>query len=66
MSEFKPDVLKTKSTSNIQVIEFENEMFETFKQAKFEDEQLISYFLFQFQFCTITKCGLASTTTFHK
>jgi hypothetical protein len=72
MSEFKPDALKTKSTSNIQVIEFnifniffQNEMFETFKQAKFEDEQLISYFLFQFQFCTITKCGLASTTTFH-
>jgi hypothetical protein len=37
-----------------------------FKQAKFEDEQLIRYFLFQFQFHIVTKSGLAGMTTFHK
>jgi len=41
-------------------------MFETFKQAKFGDEQLIKYFLFQFQFHIITKCGFTSTIAFHK
>jgi hypothetical protein len=43
----------------------EEEIFEIFKQAN-EDEKLIRYFLFQFKIHIITKCGLASTTTFHK
>jgi hypothetical protein len=69
----KLDALKTKSTSNIQTIKnfkfnnfFQKDIFEIFKQEKFEDEQLIRYFLFQLQFRTLTKSGLASTTAFHK
>jgi hypothetical protein len=69
----RPNVFKTKITSNIQTIElnifnnfFQKEMFETFKQAKFGDEQLIKYFFFQFQFHIITKCGFTSTIAFHK
>jgi len=51
------DALKIKSTKNIQAIKlnilngfYQNKSFEIFKQAKFENEQLIRYFLFQFQF----------------
>ncbi len=32
-------------------------VFEIFKQEKFEDEQLIRYFLFQFQFHIVIKLG---------
>jgi hypothetical protein len=39
---------------------------EIFKQEKFEDEQLIRYFLFRFQFCPITKCGLVGMIAFRK
>jgi hypothetical protein len=60
----KPNALKTKSTSNIQAIKlnifhkfYEKENFEIFKKAKFKDDQLISYFFFQFQFHTIIKNG---------
>jgi hypothetical protein len=60
----KPNALKTKSTNNIQAIELN--VFEIFKQAKFEDEQLIRYFLFQFQFHIVIKSGLASMIEFHK
>jgi hypothetical protein len=69
----KLDALKTKRTSNIQAIKFlkfnnffQNDIFEIFKQEKFEDEQLIRYFLLQLQFHTLKKSGLASTTAFHK
>jgi hypothetical protein len=69
----KLNALKTKNTSNIQAIKlnifnkfYQKENFEIFKQATFEHEQLIRYFLFQFQFHTITKSGLAGTITFHK
>jgi len=69
----KPDVLKIKNTNNIYVIKlnilnkfYQKESFEIFKQTKFEDEQSINYFLFQFQFHTIVENGLASLTTFHK
>jgi hypothetical protein len=69
----KPNALKIKSTSNIQAIKlnnfnnfFQKEILEIFKQEKFEDEQLIRYFLFRFQFCPITKCGLAGMTAFRK
>jgi hypothetical protein len=51
----KPNALKTKSTSNIQAMELN--VFEIFKQEKFEDEQLIRYFLFQFQFHIVIKLG---------
>jgi hypothetical protein len=69
----KPNALKTKNTSNIQAIElnilnkfYQKESFEIFKQAKFEDEQLIKYFLFQFQFWIVIKSGLEGTIAFHK
>jgi hypothetical protein len=55
---------RQRGTSNIQAIELN--VFEIFKQAKFEDEQLIRYFLFQFQFHIVIKSGLASTIVFHK
>jgi hypothetical protein len=69
----KLDALKTKNTNNIQAIElnifnkfYQKESFEIFKQATFEHEQFIKYVLFQFQFRTITKNGLAGMITFHK
>ncbi len=69
----KPDALKTKSTSNTQAIKlnifnkfYQKESFDIFKQAKFEDEQLIRYFLFRFQFCIVTNSGLANIIAFHK
>ncbi len=45
---------------------YQKESFEIFKQIKFEDEQLITYSLFQFQFHIITKSELASSTSFQK
>jgi hypothetical protein len=39
----KLNALNTKSTNNI----YQKEKFEIFKQAQFEDEQLIRYILFQ-------------------
>jgi hypothetical protein len=59
----KPNALKINNTSNIQELKFFNNFFqkeflEIFKQAKFEDEQLIRYFLFQIQIFTFTKNGL--------
>jgi hypothetical protein len=69
----KPNALKTKNTSNIHTIElnifnkfYQKESVEIFKQEIFEDEQLIWYFLFQFQFRIVTTSGLASMTAFHK
>jgi hypothetical protein len=69
----KLDALKINNTSNIQAIKlnffnnfFQKEFFEIFKQEKFEDEQLIRYFLFQIQIFTVTKSGLLGMTAFHK
>jgi hypothetical protein len=63
--------LKKKSKNNIQTIQlnifnkfYQKEIFEIFKQAKFEHEQLIKYILFQS--CIITKSGLVGTIIFHK
>ncbi len=67
------DALKIQNTKPIQAIKlnilnifYQNKSFEILKQIFFEDEQLIRYFLFQFQFHIVTKSGLASLTTFHK
>jgi hypothetical protein len=60
----KPDALKTKSTNNIQTIElnilnkfYRKESFDIFKPAKFEDEQLIKFFCFNFNFALLQKMG---------
>ncbi len=45
---------------------YQKKNFEIFKQEKFEDEQLLRYFLFQFQFHIVIKSGLTSTIAFHK
>jgi hypothetical protein len=45
---------------------YQKESFEIFKQIKFEDEQLIMYSLFQFQFHIITKSELVILTSFQK
>ncbi len=65
--------LKDKEYKKIQTIELnifkiyiKRKYFEIFEQIKFEDEQSIKYFLFQFQFHTITKSGFVGLTTFHK
>jgi hypothetical protein len=68
----KPDALKAKRISKIQVVELifliklTKGKFLDIQTSKFEDEQLIRYFWFQFQFFTIIKSGLASLIAFDK
>ncbi len=66
------NALKIKNTSNIQAIVnifnrfYQKKSFEIFKQFFSKDEQLIRYFLFQFQFHIATKNGLVGLIAFHK
>ncbi len=67
----KQNALKIKNTSNIQTIELN--IFNKFYQKEsleiyiyIEDEQLVRYFLFQFQFHIVIKHGLEGSIAFHK